>query len=193
VAWKTLTYELRSSCPLIMHSGATADPLNKFAKSLKEITSKRVKTDADHEEMAHIEFVAGLYMDANGPCLPNDVIEAAMIRAAMKSKEGPKVKSGLYALDHASLEYNGPRTSEGLWADEKFRFSKLVRVGQARVPRMRPIFDEWQATVKFQIEDEIVNVSDVDRWMVVAGTQVGICDWRPQYGRFTAKRIANGS
>ena len=30
---------------------------------LKSVSGKRKKTEADHEEMARIEFVAGLYMN----------------------------------------------------------------------------------------------------------------------------------
>lgn len=189
MAWQTLKYKLTSSAPLIMHNGQTADPLNKWAKLLKQISSKRTKTEADHEEMARLEFMAGLYLSEEGPVLPAHVIDAVIVNGAKKSKEGQVAKSGCFCLEHAKLEYKGPRTANELWADDNFRFSALVRVSTSRVSRTRPIFKEWSTTLTLHVEDTLVNPSQVDKWLNDAGTQVGICDWRPQYGRFTAERL----
>jgi len=172
-----------------MHNGQTADPSNRWAKALKQVSSKRKKTDADYEEMARLEFAAGLYMDKGGPVLPSYLIESMIVNAAKKVREGPMAKSGCFCLNHARLEYDGPRTVDELWADEEYRFSAIVRVGMARVARMRPIFHEWAATITLSIEDEVVNIARVDDWMQIAGTQVGIGDWRPKFGRFTAERL----
>lgn len=189
MAWQEVTYRLTSDAALLMHNGQTADPTNKFAKMLKQVSSKRVKTDADYEEMARIEFLASVYMDPNGPVLPPNMIDALVVAAAKKSKEGQVAKSGCFCLNVASLEYDGPRTVEELWADEEFRFSAIVRVGTARIARMRPIFKTWSANVRLNIEPTLVNIARVDEWMRVAGSQIGVGDWRPQYGRFTAVRL----
>lgn len=174
---------------MLQHNGQTADPLNKWAKLIKSISGKRRKVDSDYEEMARLEFFAGLYLNADGPIIPNTVLDGMTLRSAMKMKEGPLAKSGVFCLDHARLEYDGPRTAEELWADERFHFAAKVRVGQASVMRMRPQFQDWSAIVILNIEDSIVTPDQVDRWMAIGGTQVGIGDWRPQYGRFTAERL----
>lgn len=189
MAWQTLKYELKSSAPLIQHNGQTADPLNKWSRLMKQISTKRNKTEADYEEMARIEFMAGLYLSADGPILPNTIIDAMVVNAAKKIKDGPKAKAGCFCLEHARLDYEGPRTADALWADEQFRFSAPVRVGQAKVIRTRPRFNAWEAVVTLNIEDTLVNPSQVDQWMQIAGTQVGLGDWRPQFGRFTAARL----
>ena len=189
MAWKTIQYQLNSSAPLLPHNGQTADPLNKWAKLIKQITSKKNKTDADHEEIARLEFYASLYLNAEGPILPNYVIDSMIINAAKKFREGPAAKSGCLCLEHAKLEYDGPRTADELWIDEKYRFSALVRVQQARLSRMRPIFQEWSAVISLQIEDSLINITRMDEWLDIAGQQVGLGDWRPVYGRFTAKRL----
>lgn len=190
MAWQTLKYHLTSAAPLLMHNGQTADPLNRWAKLMKQVSGKRQKTDADYEELARLEFFAALYMDKDGPILPNTVIDSMTVNAAKKSKEGMVAKSGVFCLTPARLDYEGPRTAAELWADETFRFSALVRVGMARVSRTRPIFREWSAVIELNIEDTVLNPARVDDWMRVAGTQVGLCDWRPQFGRFTAERVA---
>ncbi len=189
MAWQTLKYKLTSSAPLLMHNGQTADPTNKWAKLLKQTSSKRKKTDADYEEMARVEFLAALYLDPNGPIIPAKVIDSLVVNAAKKTRDGMTAKSGVFCLEHARLDYDGPRNANDLWADECFRFSALVRVGQARVARMRPIFNQWSTVITLQTEDTLVNPARVDEWMAVAGSQVGLCDWRPQYGRFTAERL----
>jgi hypothetical protein len=189
MAWNKVSYKLTSSAPLIQHNGQTADPLNKYTKLLKQISSKRAKTDADHEEMARIEFYASLYMSEDGPIIPNFMIDALIVNGAKKSKEGQVAKSGCFCLEHAKLDYKGPRKTEELWKDESFHFSRIVRIGQSRVSRMRPIFNEWSAIINLHVEDTMVNTSRVDEWLNAAGTQVGLGDWRPQYGRFTAVRM----
>lgn len=189
MAWQSVSYRFTSSAPLLMHNGQTADPLNKYAKLLKQVSSKRAKTDADYEEMARIEFFAGLYMGTTGPVLPSHMLDAMTVNAAKKSKEGMFAKSGVFCLEHARLEYDGPCTAEELWADERFHFSALVKVGMARVARMRPIFKEWESVVTLSVDDSIINPVRLNDWMLAAGTQVGLGDWRPQYGRFQATRL----
>lgn len=190
MAWKSLTYRLNGSAPLIMHNGQTADPTNRWAKSMKQVSSKRVKTDADYEELAKLEFFAALYLDKElGPVIPAPNIEAMLIEAAKKSKEGMLAKSGLICTQHMALTFDGPRTIEDLWTSSGFRYTALVRIGTSRIARTRPIFDQWGGDICLQVEDSVVNPGRVDDWIRVAGQLVGLGDWRPQHGRFTAARL----
>ena len=86
--YKTLTTRVVGVAPLLMHNGQTADPLNKFAKAMKEIAGKRKKTEADLVELARIEYLAGLYMGPNGPVIPSVMLEAAITEGAKKAKNG---------------------------------------------------------------------------------------------------------
>lgn len=139
--------------------------------------------------MAHIEFLAGLYMGPEGPVIPSHMIDATFINGAKKSKEGPIAKSSMFCDGNALLVYDGPKSADELWQDERFRFSAIVRVGTARVERMRPTFDKWSSIVTVQFDNEVVNIGRIDDWVSIAGTQVGFGDWRPKYGRFTAQRL----
>lgn len=189
MAWQTITYRLTSDCPMLMHNGQTADPLNHWSKSMKKVSGKRKKTDADYEELAKLEFFAALYISKDGPFIPLANIDAMIVNAAKKLREGPTAKAGVFCLQDAPLEYEGPRTPEKLWEAGTFRDVAIVRVQSARVARTRPRFDEWSAVVTLNIEDSIVNVAQVDAWMNIAGQQIGLGDWRPQHGRFTALRL----
>ena len=81
MAWQKVSYKLTSDCPMIVHNGQTADPLNRFAKELKQVTGKRKKVDSDYEELARIEFYAGLYMGKDGPIIPATNIDGIAGRA----------------------------------------------------------------------------------------------------------------
>lgn len=177
-----------------MRNGELANPLSAAAKQLKEISGKKSKTDADFERMAEIEFKAGLYMDEDsGPVIPAKVIEAAIYEAARATKSGKIAKSACFVKKNAVLQYDGPRDADGLWMDESMRCCVCVKVKQSRIVRTRPIFREWSAFIEVEFEDSVANESQVVKWLKTAGTSVGIGDWRPQNGRFTATAMKKQS
>lgn len=190
MAWKTLTFRITGDAPLIMHNGSLADPLSKGAKALKLVSGKRKKTDADFERMAEIEFKAGLYIDEDrGPVIPGENIEATIYNAAKITKEGKIAKSACFVPKAAVLQYDGPRDADSLWKDDRFRNCVGVKVGMSRIMRTRPIFKDWSAIVEVEYEDSVVNEEQVERWVNSGGTQIGLCDWRPKFGRFTAEKV----
>lgn len=183
--WKQLEVKLIGVSPLLMHNGALADPLSPLTKEMKKISGKRKKTDSDLEELARLEFQGGLYMSKNdGPVLPARVLEATIVNGAKKSREGTVAKAAMYVEKDCPLQYNGPRDREGLWADENFRFVAPVTVNRAKIMRTRPYFEEWFVNVVVSYDETQINKERVVQWLHDAGQQVGLCDWRPRYGRF---------
>lgn len=194
MAWKTLLFRLAGDAPLLMHNGELANPLSAISKQMKQITSKKKKTDADFERLAEVEFKASLYIDEDsGPVIPARNIEASIYEAAKVTKEGKLAKSVCFVKKDAVLQYEGPRDADSLWRDESFRCCAGVKVGQSRVMRTRPIFREWAAVIEVQFEDSVINASQVIQWVETSGTRVGLGDWRPQNGRFTAEMIKSAS
>ena len=182
--FKRLETRIVGASPLIVHNGQLADPSNSFAKEMAKVRSKRGKTDSDLEELAHLEFLGSLYLDGGKPCIPGEVIEATLLTAAKKLKRGKQCGAGLIA-ENATLIYDGPTEPEKLWEDENFRLRAMVRVQLARTPRVRPIFKKWNATLALDYDDSLLNESEVQQIIKVAGEQVGLCDWRPKFGRFS--------
>ncbi|MCI0556503.1 MAG: hypothetical protein L0287_36640 [Anaerolineae bacterium] len=174
---------------MLMKNGQTADPLNKFAKASKEVSGKRKKTDADYLELQRIDFLGALYMNQNGPCIPGRVLEAAIIAGAKKSKNGPAAKAGIYCDGNFDLDYEGPREPDQLFQDDNFRDVQPVKVGQAKVMRCRPKFNEWGFTAKINYDDSLCNEKQVIGWAQDAGIQCGIGDYRPRHGRFEVTKI----
>jgi hypothetical protein len=87
-----------------MHNGALADPLDERTISLAAITGKRLKTRADHEEIARREWYGGLWLNNKLPCLPQEAIEAAFIKGAItRTKKGDAAKAGFVVNEPAML------------------------------------------------------------------------------------------
>lgn len=183
-------YRLKSNASLLMHSGRLADPSNEIVKAMKTISGKRPKTEADHEELARLAFLGGLYMNENGPVIPAPNIRATLIAAARKSREGKLAESGLFILNPAELEYEGPRDPDEMWEDGSFTSRHMVSIQRNKVARIRPEFHDWEADVTIEYDDEIVSEDQLDKWFDVAGRVIGFCDWRPLHGRFT---VLNGN
>lgn len=185
---KTLKTTWEGIRPLILHNGQLADPLNPFSRELKNISSKRKKTDADHEAMARIEFEGGLYFDEKeGPHMPSDCIEAAICAGAKKSRIGKDVAAAVFVTDDIiPIEYDGPRTVEGMWKlRERFVLRKACKVAQAKIMRTRPMIPTgWKITFTLEFDDTIVNEANLKKAMIDAGALIGLCDWRPRFGRF---------
>jgi hypothetical protein len=187
-AYKPLKFKITGVAPLLMHNGQTADPLNPHSRAIAEITSKRKKTEADHAEIARREWYAGLYLHGSQPCIPAEAIEAALVKGAMKEKQGPAAKAGLIVEDNCRLLYKGPRDPDELWQNETFRLRVPAKVGTARVIRTRPIFREWSAELVVKFLPSLLNEKDIRSFLVTAGEQIGLLDWRPRFGRFSVSK-----
>ncbi len=183
--YQTLKFRITGVAPLLMHNGQLADPLNPHSRSIAEITSKRKKTDSDHVEMARREFFGGLYISGGRPCIPSEMLEAVIVKGAMKEKRGPAAKAGILVEHHAILEYDGPSDPKELWQDERFRLRVAAKVGTAKVMRTRPRFDGWTANIEIGFLPGLLNGREVRSFLVTAGEQIGVGDWRPRFGRFS--------
>lgn len=175
---------LRGTTPLLMHSEQLSDPLNTFAKQIREVTGKRKKTDADHEEISRLEFLGGLWLDeSTEPCMPGYVVEALIRDGAKKHRMGKDAAAGVLITADAPLLYEGPRVPADMFP--AFAYRRSVVVSGRRTIRTRPRFDSWSCLVRGEFDEKIIkNAEDVLFWLKTAGEQCGVGDWRPRFGRF---------
>jgi hypothetical protein len=178
--------------PLILHNGQTSDPLNPFAKAMKEVSAKRKKTDDDYRRMAEIEYRAGLYYsDDHGVVMPADCIASCLVGGAKISKLGRQFTSSVFIVEpEVPIKYSGPKDPEELFADKRFVLTKAVRVQNAKVMRTRPIFREWSLSFTLEFDPEVLNKREIVEASEGAGHRVGLCDWRPRYGRFNSEVLS---
>lgn len=191
----TIQIRLQGVSPLLCHNGQTADPRNTYAKAMKAVSSKRKKTDADYDEMARLEWLAGLYRIDGDLVIPDYVIESVMIKGAMKSKRGPQAKCGMFFTEHASLQFAGKpeiindETLAEMFASGDFTHTIGVKVGMSKVMRTRPIFRNWSLQATCQYDPDVLNLRDIEEIVSDAGKLVGLGDWRPKHGRFEAEVV----
>lgn len=190
------TLKLKLSGPsLLMHNGQTADPRNRYSKAMKEISGKRKKTDADLDELARIEFLAGLYLNSDSIVLPDHVIEAALVGGAKKQKMGPTCKMAVFVEEPAVLDFAGnpgyinEDSLQQMWEGGEHHLTAGVKVGMAKVMRTRPHLKDWSATISVSYEEDLINRQSVIEFAQDAGRQVGLCDWRPKHGRFQVEVV----
>jgi hypothetical protein len=178
------TFLITGISPLLMHSGQLVNPFNAITKQFKTLSSKRDKTEADLEEMARVEWYGSLYLEGGEPCIPGEVLEAHLIDCAKKRKKGQQAKAGLYCDGYFPLQYDGPRTPDALWVDPAYRLTVQARVKQNRVMRTRPIFRQWALQFTVTYNPGLLNASDLRELLLIGGEQIGLCDWRPKFGRY---------
>jgi hypothetical protein len=183
-----ITITLTGTHALLMHNSQLADPLNPFTRKLAEATSKRKKTFEDHEEVARREWAGGLYYSPNlGPFLPGANIERALLDGARMNRLGKSVERGLFITENeCPLAYSGPRDIESLIDDVNHRHMASVKIGMSRVMRCRPIFRDWSVSASGELDEAQVSLSDLALIANRAGSLIGLGDWRPRFGRFTA-------
>lgn len=174
--------------PMLMHSARLADPLDTLTKALAAVTSKRVKTDADYDRIAELEWRGGLWLADGRPCLPPHCLKAVVVEGARRRKKGNIAKAAFLADGPALLEYDGPTTLAELWNDERFRHREMVRVRDALTARTRPCFPEWSARVDATYLPSMINRTELIEFFRLAGPH-GLGDRRPDYGRFRVEEI----
>jgi hypothetical protein len=179
---------------LLMHNGQTADPLNKYAKAFKEITSdkQRKKTEEGIIALGNLEYEAGLYLSKKGQVIiPSRVLEAHIAEAARKTKEGKTALAGMFVDTDGVLEYEGgPLTVKQLIASEGHRLTVPVSVNQSKVIRVRPLFQNWSTSFEVSILEEMAGTSTLKTWLTNGGNFVGLGDWRPRHGRYEVKSVS---
>jgi hypothetical protein len=191
MAQQSYSFKITGIAPLIVHNGELADPFYAFSQEIKKISGKRKKTEADHEMMAKLEWRGGLYVNDGKLIVPSDCFEASLVGAAKLSRLGKDAARGLFVEDHLLIEGDGvpesvdEATLDEMYDSRKFVFRKGVRVGTAKVMRTRPIFGTgWSARATIVFNDAVFNKQQIEDLTESAGSQIGLCEWRPRYGRF---------
>ena len=156
---------------------------------MKAISSKRKKSDEDHEALAELEFAGGIYLtDDDKVGIPAWNI-SIHCKTARVNKLGKAVERGVLPIgaDVLPISHDGPDTPQAMWQAGCFD-QRSVKVGQARVTRTRPSFRNWSVTATFVVDAEIIDMDDFVRARGECGCPVRarLCQpapFRPLRGR----------
>jgi hypothetical protein len=189
---------------MLMHNERLADPLDPFTRAMAQLTGKRKKTEADHMEIAHLEFLGSMYTnpvitspaDVNGqvPTIPAWNMVSCLQDGGKRHKRGADVLRGIYPRDEfATFEfsdpasgdpYSGPLGAEELWKAGTFGLRKGVVIGGRKTMRTRPLFTDWRASIVIEYDTTIFDLDTIRTIWSDAGKFSGLGDRRPVLGRF---------
>ena len=175
---------LVGTSPLLMHSGSLLDPVHPVSVELESYHGKAAKSAADHARISDLEFLGALWHDDAGPCVPARTLLAALRQAAERRGVERRIRSALMIEADAPLDYDGPRSQDGLRADHDFRLRAPVTLDGCRRICTRPVFKAWAATVEVGFDAALIARSDLVDLLIAAGDDIGIGAGRPRFGRF---------
>jgi hypothetical protein len=189
MTYSSLRIRMTGVAPLIMRAAVLADPLHPLSRKLSEITRKKLKTDADFEKIAQIEWYGSLWSQDGKLVIPGEAIEAMFVRGARTRRIGRAALAGLICPHNSDLIYDGPSSLDALWANPEYRIRSPVRVNASRTIRTRPIIRQWAVDVEVQFQPSLLNERDIFDIFCLAGEQFALGDWRPRFGRFTVSHL----
>lgn len=191
---QTLKFKLKGYDSLLVNNPQTSDPLNKYAKEMKNISGKRKKTDEDIIAMREIELRAKIYWDSEiGIYVPSTWIVAAIAGVSWSKAKIKKadIRSSVFpTAPKLKLNYSGMNTvKEPIDIVKNAEFHNVVSIkqGQVRVVKATPIFNGWSVDVEVDFDNTVLNEAELKSLIVQASTYGGYGDFRPTYGRATVE------
>lgn len=187
----TIKFHLEGTRPLMMHSDRFANPLDPDGQNHKEITAKRKKTDEDQRFLMRSDWMGALYYkEKTGIYIPGQNIYATLFNAAKLRKLGVHFKRAVYYPEDAiSLQHEGPKDPNKLYELPEFRDIRGVVIGGKRIMRCRPIFQDWALDVSIPLDVDMLNPKELIAIAKDAGDLIGLCDYRPRFGRFSVEVV----
>lgn len=188
---KTLRFKIEGNCPLLMHDDKTANPFNEYTKQLKVISAKRKKTEDDLLGMARIEWTASLYhTEQAGYFIKAECFEATFLAAAKSKKLGTAFKQAVRIPDNPVFHFKHEKLQpEQLFDMDAYKDFRTVKIGTSKILRCRPIFNDWYCEIELWYDETRLDEAELQEIVAYAGRFVGVCDYRPKFGRFVATEI----
>lgn len=184
---KKLHIRLNGTNTILMHSPKTVNPLHPLAIKIKELTSKRKKTEDDLQKISELEWEAGLYYDeANGLHVPVECLQKSLVNGAKLFKAGKDIERYVQFMGAAApMDIGVPFDLEKMRHDMKYYDVRTAAVQRNRVIRTRPRFDVWRCEFDIIYDNEHIDVDTIARAFENAGSYIGLCEARTLgYGRF---------
>lgn len=189
---KTIKVQITGTTPLMLSNPQTVNPFNEFTRALKELTSKRTKTDEDQEQIYRLKFLSSPYLNNKMQyIMPAQSIHKSLVSAAKENKLGKKFERSLFIYADAIIEFEHKNY---LPAELYENYKQYVDIRPAglqgsKIPACRMRIDEWSFVTEIVFDETQINDSEVWNALNIAGLRYGIGTYRLQYGRFKAEEI----
>lgn len=188
---KILKFKIEGVAPLLQHDDKLANPFSELTKSMKAISAKRKKTEEDLLEMARIEWMASLYYnDIERYFIKAECFEGAIMNAGKAKKLGTVLKQSMSIPNNPQLLFRDSKLSpDKLYNIDNYKDVRSVCIQRARISRCRPIFTDWSCVVELWYEETRISEHELIDIVEYAGRYIGVCDYRPKFGRFNVTVI----
>lgn len=186
-----LTLELTGTKPMLQRNGRLANPIDEYTRRLAALTGKRKKTDEDLIDIMQVEARGSCWETPEGLLgIPTAAVWRCIYDAAKAFKRGEDIKRALSFTDTTEpLLIDGDYIScdDFLSKSENLDY-RPVKVQGRKTMRARPVVKEgWKATFHFDLLTDVIDPRDIAPILERAGRLVGLGDWRPIYGTFSAE------
>lgn len=203
VRMETLKVKWTGIRPLIMHNAAMIDPDNIWVREmdkLKKELKKAKKDDYDGREKIRraterAEWMGSIYYSSElGVYIPGDCITATIVNGARKAKAGKLVEQGVVPIDDVPIQTKRKTQDlDALFKDPEFQLRKPVRIPPrtgARLMKVRPMIPTgWVLEFEIEYDATVIPTEDLKEANEVGGQLIGLCDWRPRFGRFLVEFV----
>lgn len=185
---QSIKFKMTGVCPLMLNNPQTVNPMNEYSKALKELTSKRSKTDEDQNEIFHLKFLASCYVNNKGQyIIPANMIMKSFQAASKENRLGAKFERSVFVFNDSLLKFDENGCSpEELWQNfsDKYVDIRPVGVQKAKIVTARMIVPKWSLEGELFYDDSQLNKSEIILAMQNAGSRYGIGTYRACYGRY---------
>ena len=167
---ETYKVNIEGTSPLLM---------NRFRDS--QIEGKSIKKGEAKEQ----DLKDKLYLLENGkPYIPANYFYRSLIDAGKKLQVRGQKKATYSKLVGSVVEVN-PEAIELIGEYVPFRISAVNPMTKGRMMVTRPRFDKWSCEFEVTVTDESISGETINELLILAGTNTGVGDWRPEKkGRF---------
>lgn len=186
---------------IVLHNNQAVSPFNKYSHAMKGITKKKNKTENDWLELGRIEWESGLYLNEKGTVvIPSRCIKACLKEAAKIRKLGKVIEKSIQIgeIDQVDcvLSYEGSQIKVSLIDSsvpnpnfdqfyKDHRYDAVVGIKDSSLLRVRPIFRNWHVVFNIYYFESFIDLRTLQTVIEDAGRFIGLCDGRPDYGKFT--------
>ena len=198
MSYKQIQLKLTGVQPLMLNNIQTANPLNKWAKKLKEVTSKKKKTDDDTLTIIEYQFMASWYVDDGRYVLPSENVLKSFEAGAKEFKKGSKLVENVQIIeDNLVIKFDGmDKSLEELYdnGNGKYVDTRICGISsgfgsKAKVLATRALIDKWSVTATLVYDESQIDLADILRAAEIAGQRKGVGTYRRRFGRYKVEVI----
>ena len=177
---KEYSYKLTGNSALLMQN----------VHSMNKSRPKKI-SHADWERTDEF-FQSKMYLEGKQIAFPPRVMKRLLIEAAKKAYTILGLKNGKASYKQLieSLVFIPEATRTNKKIEDCEYDEQFVTVSSSKVLRVRPRIEGWTAKLNIMVLDPSLLPLDIlDEIVEFAGAFLGLGDYRPDYGRFSVKRV----